>query len=176
MPAVEPSTASLADLVEQIPMSALLLKTDIARYFPVAIGNVDPKMPPERLAAEITPDFAAKPSLPSVAQDRAGEAGRYSAINRAHPDDRPLPRGQWAESRCAGSLLPTHLCLLKCEMQGDSVKMQREQRPIPAESGSISMRWNPFPRTLRAGRTQLANTEDKVFGSHRRLIFERPKE
>jgi len=50
-------------------------------------------------------------------------------------------------SGCAGSLRPTRLSLLKWEMQGDSVKMQREQLPIPAESRSISTRWTPFSLT-----------------------------
>ena len=62
-------------------------------------------MPPERLAAGITPDFAAKPSLPSVTADSAGEAGllvgrtNLPVVNEAdglfhvakiRPDDAPV--------------------------------------------------------------------------------------
>jgi hypothetical protein len=92
-------------------MSALLLKMDIARYFPVAAAHVDPQMPPERLSAQMTLEFAAKPSLPSITADRAREAGRNSAVNRAHSKDMPLPRGEWVESGCAGSLSRTRLSL-----------------------------------------------------------------
>ena len=97
-------------------------------------------MPPERLSAQATPDFAAKPSLPSVTADRAREAGQNSAVNRAHSEDRPLPRGEWAESGCAGSQLPTRLSLQFRKLQGESAKLQGKSRLILAQSLSISGR------------------------------------
>jgi hypothetical protein len=53
-------------------MSALLLKTDIARYFPVAAAYVDPKMPPERLSERTRPKFSTKTSLLSLPEDLGG--------------------------------------------------------------------------------------------------------
>jgi len=123
-------------------MSPLTLKADITMWRDaLTLQTLTPETGQERKK----PIGACLPargcvSLISVTSSTAN-LRHVSGILRARPE------GFYAEPKsprlggCAGSLRPTRLSLLNWEMQGDSVRKQREQRPIPAQSLLVSTRW-----------------------------------